>query len=274
MGGSAIRQKFGVSGRSAAALATAMLLAAAIWAPAVGAAAPNPSAGSATVDGSPAEWDLGADFFATMANAGTAGQPVVANLYLRYDCETETLYGLVLAADGWQAQQTRPENAYLSIDGTGKLVSGEDADFAWVGGDGTLADGFEASGELAPGTYTVRAHVLIDDPSDTDDGYIPTDTVPRHAPLVIECGGEEPTDEEPTDEEPSGSELPVEGTPTPEGTVKGVTGTPRATPPSTDTELAAAAPTTGAGLPLALLGIGFAISVAIVLRPAPARSRR
>ena len=53
-------------------------------------------------------------------------QPVVAKLYLRYDCASETLFALVLGVDGTQFQQTRPENAYIRIDGAGKAVSGEE----------------------------------------------------------------------------------------------------------------------------------------------------
>jgi hypothetical protein len=161
------------------------------------AAAPNPSLGTANVDGNPSEWDLTADFFANMTNAGNANQPVMAKLYIRYDCEAEVLYGLVLAESGLHIQQTRPENAYLRIDGAGKLVSGESGDngtppdFAWVNPDGTFADGFEGSGSLAPGTYTLRAHVLIDD--DSADGYAPVDTVPRDTALVIECPQPTPT---------------------------------------------------------------------------------
>ena len=183
--------------RTAPAIAAVALVMAAIFAPASFAAAPDPTYGVANVDGDPGEWDLTADFFTNMTNAGNPDQPTLANLYVRYDCDAEVLYGLVLVEDGLHGQQTRPENAYLRIDGAGKLVSGESGDngtppdFAWVNPDGTFADGFEGSGPLAPGTYTLRAHILIDD--DSADGYAPADTVPRDAPLVVEC--EEPTPE-------------------------------------------------------------------------------
>src|SRR6187397_552179 len=60
-------------------------------APIVAAAPPAPSAGSITVDGATSDWSLGADRFADLTHGGVAGRTVVGHLYLRYDCETETL---------------------------------------------------------------------------------------------------------------------------------------------------------------------------------------
>src|SRR5882672_8497482 len=91
------------SARLAASLAAAALLVGAIFAPTVGAAGNAPSAGSANVNGSPSEWSLSADHFADMSATGTT----MGDLYLRYDCDTNTLYALVLARDGFQARQTR-----------------------------------------------------------------------------------------------------------------------------------------------------------------------
>ena len=91
-----------------------------------------------------------------MTTAGNAADDTLATLYLRYDCTSHVLYGLVLTEDGYGIQQTRPEEAYLRIDGAGKLVSGLSGndgtppDFAWVDGDGTLAGGFEASAPWRP----------------------------------------------------------------------------------------------------------------------------
>jgi hypothetical protein len=190
-----------------------------------GAAAPNPSPGTATIDGDPGEWDLAADLYSPMTSGSDPSRPVLATFYARYDCTTGVLSGLVLVKDGEHGQQTRPENAYLRIDGTGKAVSGlsgddgSPPDFAWVNPDGTVADGFEASISLAPGTYTIRAHILIDD--DTSDGYTSYDTIPRDAPLVLACDARS----QPVDE----------GQPSDDGAVEGVAGTPRITPPPTDT---------------------------------------
>jgi hypothetical protein len=214
----------------AAALAGVLILA---LAPIASAAPPAPSAGSATVDGDTSDWSLAADQFADLTHGGVAGRTVVGHLYLRYDCDSETLYGLVLLIDGNKALVSRPENAYLRIDGSGKLVSGESGndgtppDFAWVDSDGEFATGYEASGSLAPGSYTIRSHVLI--PDDSVDGYASIDNVSRATPLVTECVEPTPT---PT-ATPSATPEPT-ATPTPSGSVE-PTATPSATPEPTAT---------------------------------------
>ena len=252
MSGINTRRTRGRLARSIAVCASAGLVLLAAMVPTSFAAAPNPSKGTAVVDGNPGEWDLTADFFARMTDAGYEDRPTLANLYLRYDCTDEVLYSLVLVVDGQHAQQTRPENAYIRIDGTGKLVSGLSGndgtppDFSWVNGDGTFADGFEASGPLAPGSYTVRAHILIDD--DSADGYAPVDTVSRDVPLVIDCPTPTPT--------PTPTATPTEAptptpTPTPTGSVS-PTATPNPTPTATPTEAPTATPTpTGSVAPTA-----------------------
>ena len=261
------------SARTAASLAAVALLIGAVFAPTVGAAGNAPSAGSATVNGNPSEWALGADHFAEMSATGTT----MGDLYLRYDCDSETLFALVLARDGFQARQTRPENAYLRIDGTGKLVSGLSGndgtppDFAWVSGDGTLAAGYEASGSLAPGTYTLRAHVLIAD--DSADGYTPIDS---NGPLVIECAVATAT---PTATPGGGGVGPITGTPTPKpgnnGNVGGVQGRPKVTLPPTDLGAASVARDDSLGVRAVLLGTAALIGALLVLTPpAPRRSRK
>jgi hypothetical protein len=266
------------SARLAASLAAVALLIGAVFAPAVGAAGSAPSAGTANVNGSPTEWALGADHFADMSATGTT----MGDLYLRYDCDSETLYALVLARDGFQARQTRPENAYLRIDGTGKLVSGLSGDdgtppdFAWVNGDGTLAAGYEASGSLAPGTYTLRAHILIAD--DSADGYTPIDS---NGPLVIECAVATPTPTATPTATPKGTPAgggvgPITGTPKPAtGNVGGVQGRPRVTLPPTDLGSASVARDDSLGVRAVLLGTAALIGALLVLTPpSPRRSRK
>ena len=262
--------------RAAGMLAAIAVIAAAAIAPSVGAAGGVPSAGTATVDGNPGEWNLGADFFAEMSVPGSTQ----GDLYLRYDCASHTLFALVLAREGHQARQTRPENAYIRIDGTGKLVSGQSGndgtppDFAWVDGDGTLARGFEASGPLAPGTYTIRAHILIAD--DSADGYTPIDS---NGSLVIECAVATATPTPtptatPTD---NGGVGPIQGTPTPKtgggGAVGGVQGTPRVTLPPTDTA-AVVAGDQSIGVRFVLIGMAALVVALFVLTPRSSRRRR
>jgi hypothetical protein len=256
--------------------AAAALLALSVLSPAgVGAAnPPSPTYGTAVVDGSINEWSLSGDVFADMTEDGYANKPVVAHLYLRYDCDSTTLFALVLGNDGVQFRQTRPENAYVRIDGSGKLFSGNSGnngtppDFAWVNGNGTLADGYEGSGKLDPGSYTIRAHAL--QPDNSADGYKEIDNIGRSAPLVIECAKPTPT--------PTASvEASVEASAAshdPGGSVLDVTSKPRVTLPPTSTLGAGDPPTTSLGL--VFLGLGLVIGGAMVLleKPKLARGRR
>lgn len=210
--------------RTAAAIVAGALLLTAALTPASLAAAPNPNAGSATVDGAIGDWSLSADFFADMTAGGVAGRDVRAKLYLKYDCDAEVLYALVLAQGSDKILQD-PGSSYITIDGS-KLIELDNGSFAWVDPSGDLAAGFEGSTDLAPGSYTLRAHALIAD--DSDDGYQAQDTVGRFIPLVITCGGVQPTQGTPAPTE--GTPAPTEGTPAPtEGTPAPTQGTPAPT---------------------------------------------
>ena len=256
----------------------AALLALSVLGPASAGAAspPVPSSGTATVDGSTGDWNLGADHFADMTDAGSPTQPVVAKLYLRYDCASETLFALVLGVDGTQFQQTRPENAYIRIDGAGKAVSGESGndgsppDFSWVNPDGTLTDGWEASAHVTPGSHTVRAHVLR--PDDSADGYQNVDNIGRADPLELVCEKATPTPtptatptEAPTGT-PGGTTAPT-ATPKPNGGVEGVTSKPRVTLPPTSTIGSTETPVSSLGL--IFLGLGLVLAGALVLLEKP-----
>ena len=251
---------------------------------AVGAASPPfPTYGSATVDGLTGDWNLSADKFADMTDAGDASKPVVAHLYLRYDCSSETLFALVLGVDGTQFRQTRPENAYIRIDGAGKAVSGLSGnngtppDFSWVNPDGTLADGFEGSLPLAPGSHTVWAHILR--PDNSADGYQSVDTSPRNVPLEPTCAVATPTPTATVAPTPTPTPTgEVEATATPSCTatceVHGATATPKVALPPTVTIGSNEPPT--ASLSMVFLGLGLVIAGALVLldRPRLASGRR
>ena len=130
-----------------------------------------PVFGTALVDGDPSEWNLATDFAAEMREAGKASKDLLSKLYLRYNCNTETMYVLVLAEDGYEALESA-NDAWVKFDslpGNGKVVDGNEAndgippDFAWVH-DGSKLVGYEASFTLAPGTYTkdVEFHIQIE----------------------------------------------------------------------------------------------------------------
>jgi hypothetical protein len=258
------KRRHALSTRGAVAIVAGVLLLTAVFVPASLAAAPVPSDGSVTVDGATGDWSLGADLFSDM-NDGVDGHPVRAKFYARYDCDAEALYGLVLVQGDEKARQDRPDEAYITIDGSGKLTDPSDGnngtppDFAWVNGDGTLADGWEASGPLAPGSYSIRAHVLVAD--DSADGYTPMDLIGRNAPLEIDCGGEvAPT---------QGTRTPTPKPPT--GGVGPTTGTrPSKTLPPTDTlDPAGMSGPGGAGLVLLFLGLGSFASLVVTRRRRP-----
>lgn len=223
------------------------------------AAAPFPAAGSAVVDGDASEWTA-ADHFAAMKHDGST--KVVGSLSLRYDCESGVLSALVLAADGVSFRADRPENAYVRIDGVGKLVSGESGDdgtppdFAWVGLDDIAALGYEASGVVAPGEHTIRVHVLMFDDS-ADGGYLTIDSDPRTGPLTLACDEEEPASS-------------ASATPTPTGQVEAATGVP-ITPPPTDTFGPSSGSWALSGLLLIIAGLA-AIDIA-AMRAARVRAR-
>ena len=237
----------GVSMRSVSVIGAGVVLLTALFAPTTMAASPN--SGTAVVDGATGDWSLGADFFADMTDAGKADADVRAKLYLKYDCEEGVLYALVLVQNGEKGRQERTDEAYVAIDGS-KEIDSFNGEFAWVNGDGVLADGFEGSAELEPGSYSLRAHILVAD--DSADGYTPMDVIGRTVPLDIVCEDESPTDEQPTDEEPTD---PVN--PPPGGGVGPTTGTrPTKTLPPTDTIETSTAPSSGVGIVLAVLGVG------------------
>jgi hypothetical protein len=260
---------------------SSLLLMAAL-APVSYAAAPNPSEGSATVDGSTGDWSLSSDFFSDMTDAGVATRPVRAKLYLKYDCESEVLYALVLAQGDEKVRQDRTDEAYIRIDASGKLISathnndGTPPDFAWVNGDGSRADGWEGSGSLAPGSYTVRAHVLIAD--DSADGYTPMDTVGRDIPLEIDCGGVGPTQGTPTPTPvvtPTPTPAPTSGqrtprpTPAPTGGVGPTTGTNTQAPtlPPTDASALIGSTSSQDGIRLVAILLGAAVGTCLLFTP-------
>ena len=136
--------------------------------PVYGAIPPEPTYGSANVDGNESEWDLTNDFFARMYRAGKPDKKVESKLYLRYDCNTQTLYALVLVEQGVTVLP-QPDDAFIKLGNATKLVDGNygddgtPPDFAWITQNSTYY-GFEASTPLAPGSYTnLNVHVQVSD---------------------------------------------------------------------------------------------------------------
>jgi hypothetical protein len=143
-------------------------------------APPYPTPGTAVVDGDYGEWNLTTDFFADMYRAGNPDKPVESELYLRYDCISNTLYALVLNLPGVVGYiDSSAVTSWIAIDDNSNKVvnelSGNDGvppDFAWIdrGYDGNPqhVHGYEASFTLYPGSYEIMAHTDIwDDDTQT-----------------------------------------------------------------------------------------------------------
>jgi hypothetical protein len=105
-----------------------------------------------TVDGDAGEW-AGDSVFADVYQAGSAGKPVEAHLYLRYQCASKTTYALVLAAGDWPIVIDRDTEAQIKINDTRVRFNR----MAWIdrGYDGSNdhTRGWEASFTLDRGDY-------------------------------------------------------------------------------------------------------------------------
>lgn len=150
-------------------------------------ASEQPTYDVATVDGDYGEWNLNEDFFAYMYRAGNPDKPVESSLYLRYDCETKVMFGLVLANTPTATVQVDGnEEHWLKIDRSVVVdeqagLDGTPPDFAWIGLENGTALGWEASADVTAGSHTIQAHTI------TDDGEFQTSaTIPLS--LTIDCG--------------------------------------------------------------------------------------
>ena len=146
------------------------LLQMAVFAPGVRADGPEPTYGTAVVDGSIDEWDLTEDYFADMIRAGGQGgqTEVLGTLYLRYDCTTFSLYVLAISTGDFDGL----EDAWVKIYdlGTSELNTTEA-----VVQDGGVDIGFETVVGVAPGSYDgLEVHFNNDgDTVSTGKGGIP-----------------------------------------------------------------------------------------------------
>jgi hypothetical protein len=150
---------------------------------------PHPTYLTANVNGDTSEWNLTNDWFADMYRAADPDKEVESKLYLRYDCSSGTLYALVLAEPGVTIVANLPGDSFIKLGNSTKLVDGNSGDngmppdFAWVGLDGDIASGWEASAKLAVGSYTnLNVHTQVN-----DGGQQTSAVEDRAIDLVIDC---------------------------------------------------------------------------------------
>jgi hypothetical protein len=128
--------------RRTAMAAAGLLLLSAIAPSVASAAAPDVrevTPAGIVINGSAADWDSPSqDFLADMFEAGDPTKRVLARVYGRYDCATETFYVLVRTVTGWKVLPSDNDN-YVKLGQTQKLVDGSDTpnstppDFAYIG---------------------------------------------------------------------------------------------------------------------------------------------
>jgi uncharacterized repeat protein (TIGR01451 family) len=137
----------------------------------------EPSYGSATVDGYTSEWNLTTDLFSKMCEAGRIDHSTgnctkdhLSNLYLRYDCSTNTMYALVLREGNYWPEKKLDESWIKAYQLGQNPVAGGDpipsgTQFSWVAPNGTEGVdliGYEVSFTLFPDPYDIEAHINID----------------------------------------------------------------------------------------------------------------
>jgi hypothetical protein len=157
-------------------LVTVSLIALLVASAAVFATPPQPTAGTAVVDGNYGEWNLVTDFFANMYRAGNPNKPLESKLYIRYDCTTHVVYALCLKAGTDPIiADPNPEQNWIAINTQSNKVvtglSGNDGippDFEFINvvvptppDSLTFADGWEASFPLGEGSYTLIGHAEV-----------------------------------------------------------------------------------------------------------------
>ena len=155
------------------------------------AAPPEPTYGTATVDGSPGEWS-GGDVFGVL-NSNDPPYATLGSASLRYDCDTGVLYVYVAASAGVVLQTSDPAEDYVRLGAAGKIVDGTSADFAWVGQTADGASGWEASATAAEGSYPAQLRIHAKVPDQSSDGYQVIDLQPRYSDLTIACPAAETT---------------------------------------------------------------------------------
>lgn len=130
-------------------------------APLMAAAPPQPTYGSAVIDGSASEWNLTNDFFMNnCAGFDCSKHPVTSITYVRYDCVTQTLFVLVKVASG---TLDTTGDQWVEIDGSKVIHNLNGITSAGVFAYLTDSSGWEGSATpIATGSHTIQVHASVD----------------------------------------------------------------------------------------------------------------
>lgn len=150
--------------------------------------------------------------YATMWEAGNHEKNnaiQLSDLYLKYDCESQTLHALILTRDGVFAGQS-PSDAYIKLfDSTGDGVYSNDGKIIGGGGVGSHFDwvtdgdktvgwiGSSDSGLVIPEGSLINAHIQVGLDGESSAGRTSATSGPggasnRQIPLVVNCTGNPP----------------------------------------------------------------------------------
>jgi hypothetical protein len=140
----------------------------------------NWTAGTAVVDGNTSDWNLSTDAATRMCEAGWINTDGTCNtkdhlstLYTRYDCNTNTMYVLVLKTAGHTADNSQSWVKVYTLGNSPRVQGpGNSSSFhdVTVGG---VVQGYEASFTLAAGTYNdVEIHIQIDGGKTSSTGKV------------------------------------------------------------------------------------------------------
>jgi hypothetical protein len=102
-----------------------------------------------------------------MYEAGNPTKDILSNLYLRYDCNSQTVFGLVLKQPSYSIDGAPWIKIYElgnspQVDDGDNPPNGVQPEFSWVPPSASVQsniEGYEASFSLAPGSYTMETHV-------------------------------------------------------------------------------------------------------------------
>ncbi|MBN1561893.1 T9SS type A sorting domain-containing protein [candidate division KSB1 bacterium] len=141
-----------------------------------------PSFGAATIDGDYGEWNPNWPPSGKMYICGQTDYAVLAQFWLRYDCDEHILNVLVLAKNKIVIEDG--EHVYLLLDGETAVSSSPTGQqqFAWIGIDGAYADGWEASFPLAEGVFGFEIHSNA-----LDDDHVKRPCGLQYVTLCVDC---------------------------------------------------------------------------------------